>query len=65
MDKAFIARIAALVVIIINAVLTLMGVPFVIPAEFADWVASITIVGFSVYAAVKNDFFKKNKKEAK
>jgi hypothetical protein len=58
-----IARVAGLVIILINTVLTLLGVPFVIPAEMAEMVAAISVVGMGLYAAVKNDFFKKKPKE--
>lgn len=62
MSKAVIARTAAMVIIMLNAVLTLFGVPFVIPAEAADLVAAISVIVFGLYAAIKNDFFKKKEK---
>lgn len=62
MDKAAIIRVVALLIVLVNTVLTLFGIPFVIPAEFAEQVAAITIVGVGLWAAIKNDFFKKKEK---
>lgn len=61
MDKAAIARTIALVVVLVNTVLALFGIPFVVPVEVADQVAAVTIVLMGLYTAVKNDFFKKKK----
>ena len=63
MDKALIARTVGLVIVMLNAVLTLLGIPFVIRAEVAEYVAAITLIGYGLYAAIKNDFFKKKEKK--
>jgi phage-related protein len=67
MEKAALVRIIGLVIILVNAILTIMGVHFVIPENFGDVLASVLLVIASLYAAIKNDFFGKlfKKKDAK
>jgi SPP1 family holin len=65
MDKGTVVRMAGLVIVLLNALLALFNVPFLIPAESADAVAAITIVGYSLYMAVKDNFFGKKGKVKK
>lgn len=63
MDKGVIVRTAALIIVLLNTILTLFGVPFVIPEEASEYVASIILIGFGLYASVKDGFFKKKNKD--
>jgi SPP1 family holin len=65
MTKASIFRTVGLVVVLVNAVLAIFGIPFVIPAEFNEAITSVVLIGYAVYTAVKNDFFKKKTKDEK
>jgi hypothetical protein len=63
MTNASILRVVGLVVVLVNAVLAIFGIPFVIPAEFNEAVTSVVLVGYAIYTAIKNDFFKRKKKK--
>lgn len=60
-NKLVIARIVGLFIVLINTVLAIFNIPFIIPTEYNEAIASTIIIGYSLYLAVKNDFFGKKK----
>lgn len=62
--KASIARFVALVIVILNAVLSLLGFP-VIPTEYGDAISAALVAIVGIYAGFKNNYLTKfGKKQA-
>jgi SPP1 family holin len=59
MDKASVTRIVALVIVLINAVLNLLGYQ-TIPTEFGEHITSGLLIATSLWTAWKNNYLSKN-----
>ena len=63
-QKKSIARYAALIIVLVNTVLTLIGMP-VIPVEYADIIAAATVVIVGLWVGFKNNYLtRRGKKQA-
>lgn len=63
-QRASIVRYAALILVIVNAILTMFNMP-IIPAEYADIVASGLIAIVGLYVGFKNNYLtRRGKKQA-
>jgi SPP1 family holin len=58
MDKSSAARMVALVLVVINAVLNLFGYE-TIPVEFGEHVTALLLIVISVWTAWKNNYLSK------
>jgi SPP1 family holin len=54
-DKASFGRIVALIIVLVNAVLNLMGYK-TIPDEFGDHISSLLLIVVSLWTAWKNNY---------
>jgi len=62
--KASIARFVALILVILNAVLSLLGFP-VIPTEYGDAISAALVAIVGIYVGIKNNYITKfGKKQA-
>jgi SPP1 family holin len=55
MDKASVTRIVALVIVLINAVLNLLGYQ-TIPTEFGEHISALVLIIVSLWTAWKNNY---------
>lgn len=60
--RASIIRIVALVLVILNAVLSLLGMP-VIPTEFSEIISAALIAVVGLYVGFRNNYLTKRGKE--
>jgi SPP1 family holin len=58
MDKASYGRIIALVIVLINAVLNLLGYQ-TIPTEFGEHITALLLIVMSLWTAWKNNYLSK------
>jgi SPP1 family holin len=64
MDKASIARIVTLIIVLINAVLNLLGYQ-TIPTEFGEHISAVILLAVSLWTAWKNNYLSKKGKAQK
>jgi SPP1 family holin len=55
MDKASVTRVVALVIVLINAVLNLLGYQ-TIPVEFGEHISAVLLIAISLWSAWKNNY---------
>jgi SPP1 family holin len=55
MDKASVTRVVALVIVLINAVLNLLGYQ-TIPTEFGEHISALILIVVSLWTAWKNNY---------
>jgi SPP1 family holin len=58
MDKASLGRIIALIIVLVNAVLNLLGYK-TIPDEFGEYITSLLLIIVSLWTAWKNNYLSK------
>jgi SPP1 family holin len=59
MDKASVTRVVALVIVLINAVLNLLGYQ-TIPIEFGEHITAVLLIVIALWTAWKNNYLSKN-----
>lgn len=64
MDKASVGRGVALVIVLINTVLNLVGYQ-TIPTEFGDRLSALILIAVSLWTAWKNNYLSKKGKRQK
>jgi SPP1 family holin len=58
MDKASVGRVIALVIVLVNAVLNIIGFE-TIPTKFGDDLTAVVLVAMALWAAWKNNYLSK------
>jgi SPP1 family holin len=58
MDKASVGRVVALVIVLVNAVLNLIGYK-TIPVEFGEHISAVLLIAISLWSAWKNNYLSK------